>query len=71
MFNPVPAASLEVRRADLRHFEETGDFGENQTVSEIKTHLLRRIAEIESALRRTNPLDSVVPWVSPEHSNRR
>ncbi len=38
------------------HFEETGDSSE--TVMEIKAHLLRRIAELDAALRRTTELQS-------------
>ena len=49
--------TLEKLRADLRHFEQSADFGENPTVIEIKAHLLRRIGELESALRRTKGLE--------------
>ena len=58
MSNLAPADTIAKLRADLRHFEETGDFGENPTVIEIKVHLLRRIKELESALRRANTLVS-------------
>jgi hypothetical protein len=47
-----PMNSLDKLRADLRHFEECGDFGENPTLIEIKRRLLLRIAELESSQRR-------------------
>jgi predicted transcriptional regulator len=67
MSNLSPADSLEKLRADLRHFEESSEFGENSTITQIKTHLLRRIADLESVLQRTNALDLAAPSVSPEH----
>jgi hypothetical protein len=58
MDNWTPGDSLEKLPADLRHCEKSADFGENPTVIEIKIHLLRRIAELESALRQTAPLQA-------------
>jgi hypothetical protein len=63
-----PADYLERLRADLQHFEETGDIGENPTVLEIKDHLVRRITELESAMRRTKELESTALPVPPEKS---
>jgi predicted transcriptional regulator len=57
MNNLPHANNVEKLRADLRHFEENGDFGENSTVTEIKAHLLRRIVELEAALQRTDDLE--------------
>jgi len=65
MSNLPHADTIAKLRADLRHFEETGDFGENPTVMEIKAHLLRRIAELDAALRRVNSLASEGLPVSP------
>ena len=55
MGNPTAGESLEKLRSDLRHFEECGELGE--TVMEIKSHLLRRIAEIEAAPGRIKVLE--------------
>jgi hypothetical protein len=66
MPNSSSADSLAKLRADLNHFEESGDFSENPTVMEIKAHLLRRIAELEAALRRTKLLESAAPPRTPE-----
>ena len=54
------ADSLDELRAEPKHFEASGDFGENPTVIEIKRHLLRRIAELESALSRAAELEAVL-----------
>ncbi len=56
-------------RADLRHFEENGDFGQSPTVLEIKSHpLLRRIAELEAALCRTKELEAAAfPVATADH----
>lgn len=40
-------------RADLKHFEESGDVDENSSVATIREHLRRRIAELEAAVRQT------------------
>jgi hypothetical protein len=53
MSNSTICEPLEKLRADLRHFEDTTDFGENAAVLEIKSKLLRRIATLESALLRS------------------
>jgi hypothetical protein len=57
---------LQKLLADLLHFEETSDFGENSTVIEIKNHLLRRIADLESAMRRTRELESESSPATPD-----
>ena len=51
MSNLPHAGNIEMLRADLRHFEQSGDSDENPTIMEIKAHLLRRIAELEAAQR--------------------
>jgi hypothetical protein len=38
-------------RANLRHFDETNDFGDGIDVLEIRSMLSRRIAEVDGALR--------------------
>jgi len=58
MPNSSPADSIAKLRADLQHFEDSGDFGENATVASIRDHLLRRIAELEPALRTNKVLES-------------
>jgi ABC-type uncharacterized transport system auxiliary subunit len=70
MSNPPPGDSLVKLRSDLRHFEESGDFGENTTVIEIKAHILRRIAEFESVLRRTKTLEAAAFPMPPRAPNR-
>jgi hypothetical protein len=41
---------LQTLRANLRHFEESPDFGDSLTVQRIKQILRRQIAEAESYL---------------------
>jgi hypothetical protein len=38
-------------RANLRHFDETSDFGDGIDVLEIRSMLSRRIAEVDGTLR--------------------
>lgn len=65
MSNLPPTDAMSKLRADLRHFEENGDFGQSPTVLEIKSHLLRRIAELEAALCRTKELEAAAFPVAP------
>ena len=51
-----PADSLAKLREDLKHFDESGHLVNDPNVSEIKSILLRRIAELEAALKRTAEL---------------
>ena len=60
MSNLPHAGNIEMLRDDLRHFEETGDFGD-PTVMEIKAHLQRRITELDAALCRVNMLQTPEP----------
>jgi ABC-type uncharacterized transport system auxiliary subunit len=69
MNNRAQGDSLEKLRADLRHFEEREAFGENPAVIEIKNHLLRRIAEIESAKRRTSAFEAAASRKLPNIHN--
>ena len=48
-----PADSLAKLREDLKHFDESGHLANAPDVMEIKSILLRRIAELEAALQRT------------------
>jgi hypothetical protein len=43
-------------RASLRHFQDNRDLGDQTDVIEIECLLLRRIAEMESALQRARKL---------------
>ena len=56
MSNLPHAGNVEMLRSDLGHFEESGNVGLDLMVMEIKAHLLRRIAQLEVALRRINAL---------------
>ena len=47
-----PADSLNKLREDLKHFDESGHLNEDPNVLEIKSILLRRIAELEGAQQR-------------------
>jgi len=58
MSNLPHADVLEKLRADLSHFDETGNFGDNPSIIAIREHLLRRIAELEAALRQTAKLET-------------
>jgi len=69
MSNLPHADNVEMLRADLKHFEESGDSG--QTVMEIKAHLLRRIAELDAALSRINTLESGASSVPPKTADPR
>jgi hypothetical protein len=51
MSNSNPAQSLAKFRTDLKHFEESCNIGASPPVVVIMEHLVRRIAEIEAALR--------------------
>jgi hypothetical protein len=53
MPNSNPGELLAKFRADLKHFEESGDVEENASIATIREHLLRRITELEAAVRRT------------------
>jgi len=44
-------AQLAALRASLEHFEQSPDFGDAETVKEIRRHLELRIREAEGALR--------------------
>jgi hypothetical protein len=66
MSNSRPTDTVARLRSGLKHFEENGDFCENLTVSEIKAHLLRRIAELDSAMHRTKELEC---WAFPVNAN--
>jgi hypothetical protein len=48
-----PADSLTKLREDLKHFDESGHLVDGAHVTEIKSILLRRIADLEAALQRT------------------
>ena len=50
------ADSLDKLREDLKHFDESGHLVDGAHVTEIKSILLRRIAEIEMAMQRTADL---------------
>ena len=52
----APADSLAKRREDLRHFDESRHMVDGANVTEIKSILLRRIAELEAAQQRTAEL---------------
>ena len=45
-------------REDLKHFDESGHLVEDTNVAEIRSILLRRIAELEAALQRTAEIES-------------
>lgn len=64
MSNLPHADNVAKLRSDLRHFEECGDSGE--TVMDIKAHLLRRIAELDAALRQINSSESEASPVPPK-----
>jgi len=51
-----PADSLAKLREDLKHFDESGHLVDGANVTEIKSILFRRIAELEAALQRTAEL---------------
>ena len=53
-----PADSLAKLREDLKHFDESGHLVNDPNVAEIKSILLRRIIELESALKRTAELEA-------------
>lgn len=48
----VPQEFLEELRARLKHFDQTGDLGESDTVEDIKRHLRARIVEAEADVAR-------------------
>lgn len=49
---PAPSPyRLEKLRANLKHFENSPDFGDAEAVAVIRRHLLTRIREAESARR--------------------
>lgn len=50
------ASFLDKLREDLKHFDESGHLLDDPNVTEIRSILLRRIAELESALQRTADL---------------
>jgi hypothetical protein len=55
---------LNKLREDLKHFDESDHLGDDPNVMEIKSILLRRIAELEAAIERTTALAAVPRTVS-------
>ena len=53
-----PADSLAKLREDLKHFDESGHLVDGAHVTEIKSILLRRIADLEAGLRRAAELEA-------------
>lgn len=58
MPNLSPAESLAKLRAALLHFEQSGEIAESSSVAVVKEHLIRRIAELEAVVRRTEEAHS-------------
>ena len=52
----LPTDRLITLRANLQHFDESRDFGDGIDVLEIRSMLLRRIAEVDGTLRRERAL---------------
>jgi len=60
-----PADSLNKLREDLKHFDESGHLVDGANVMEIKSILLRRIAELEAAMQRTAELAAAADLEQP------
>lgn len=52
----LPTDRLITLRTNLQHFDESRDFGDGVDVLEIRSMLLRRIAEVDGTLRRERAL---------------
>ena len=60
-----PADFLNKLREDLKHFDESGHLVDDPNVTEIKSILLRRIAELESAFQRTAEIAAAATLEQP------
>jgi hypothetical protein len=58
MPNLGPSDSLAKLRAALLHFEQSGEIGKSDSVAVVKEHLVRRIAELEAAMRSVKDFES-------------
>jgi len=61
----VPADSLAKLREGLKHFDESRHMVDGANVTEIKSILLRRIAELEAAMQRTRELAAAATLEQP------
>jgi hypothetical protein len=52
-------------RDDLKHFDESGHLVDDPNVAEIRSILLRRIAELEAAVQRTAKIASGTAFEPP------